>query len=356
MLGEMHSAADAAATFHLGVRYEVAVDAGWKGASGSPVVVGNRILGVVVSCPGNFHQTRLEATPVWKLLEDPEFRREIGIDNRQERLASIRGKIVAVLRKAPAAIDALDEDGRTGHHIADARPGALAQAILDLEVEQVLSRAKRAYKGLNDAGQTKDAEAVRQVANLAVPAVFDEGVVEGVRVRKTDVGAAVVALPAATRTIAEIIMAGVDRRQASFKASSGGEEEWPEGTLVLPTPPESGIKGLGKPFKNDFDAHLVDKFVDKRDRDRRSPQALVQHIANRLKRTAEEDHQTWYCVFEAPDEATPRAAWETVFRDLKTRYPAIVFIELSRDDDVWVRETDRFDPLRYLLLSGPRLT
>ena len=201
MLGEAHSAADTDPTFHVGVRYSTTLDQGWKGASGSPIFVDNKIIGVVISCPENFYQVRLLATPTWKLLQVEKFRREIGYDDRVKRLASIKGKIADALRRSPAAVAALDEDSRTLHQSLDVRAHTLAGVILDLRIEQVLSRAKKAYKSLMDRGQGADAAAVREAANLVVPALFDEGVVEGLRSRKSDVGFALVPLPVAQHAV-----------------------------------------------------------------------------------------------------------------------------------------------------------
>ena len=64
--------------FHLGVDDPACEPSQWTGASGSPVFVGGRIQGVIVSVPGHFMAHRFTAMPAWKLLEDQAFVQAIG--------------------------------------------------------------------------------------------------------------------------------------------------------------------------------------------------------------------------------------------------------------------------------------
>lgn len=57
---------------------ECTAEQNWQGASGMPVFVGAKILGVVQSVPANFGAGLLHATPSWQLLEDPIFCDKIG--------------------------------------------------------------------------------------------------------------------------------------------------------------------------------------------------------------------------------------------------------------------------------------
>ena len=93
MLGQASGAADTQAEFWLGANYEVSPHSSWAGASGSPVFVHGKIIGVIVSCPPNFNQCRLKATPAWRLLADPDFRKAIGYDDRLRRLNKVEREI-----------------------------------------------------------------------------------------------------------------------------------------------------------------------------------------------------------------------------------------------------------------------
>ena len=66
-------------------------------------------------------------------------------------------------------------------------------------------------------------------------------------------------LPVATKTIAEIIMAGVDQRPTAFRPLKE-KEDFPEGIYSLSPPPRKGFEEL-KDWTTDFDQHIVNKFV-----------------------------------------------------------------------------------------------
>ncbi len=78
--GDMPSAGDAdSETFTLGATYPPKTAKGWKGASGSPVMLKNgEIIGIIQSCEAHFNPAVLKATPVWRLLENQAFCELIG--------------------------------------------------------------------------------------------------------------------------------------------------------------------------------------------------------------------------------------------------------------------------------------
>jgi hypothetical protein len=53
----------------------------WQGASGSPVFVNERIIGVIANGPQGFNARRFEAVPLFRLLENQRFRELVGFDS-----------------------------------------------------------------------------------------------------------------------------------------------------------------------------------------------------------------------------------------------------------------------------------
>jgi len=80
-IGKVCSKATQETYFELTVESHPNKENDWKGASGMPVFVGDKIIGVVQSVPANFDGSRLHATPIWKLLEDKKFCSLIGYIN-----------------------------------------------------------------------------------------------------------------------------------------------------------------------------------------------------------------------------------------------------------------------------------
>jgi hypothetical protein len=78
MKGTIYGAAPTQDLFELGVDNPPSEAGLWKGASGSPVFVGNEIVGIIHSYPDNFNGNRLNAIPIQKLMQIPEFMNTIN--------------------------------------------------------------------------------------------------------------------------------------------------------------------------------------------------------------------------------------------------------------------------------------
>lgn len=160
---------------------------------------------------------------------------------------SVQRKLAKALAPAPEAVDALAEQipgcaerliGEGGGKKAE----AIAECLLELELDQVISCCKKAHTQVW--GSESDAKVIAAAVQIILPAVYDHGIVESVRNAWGEVNAAFVALPAHYPTVAEIIMAGADRRETLFSPRKD-EEEFPKGKLCLPEPPESGFDSEG---------------------------------------------------------------------------------------------------------------
>jgi len=93
-----------------------------------------------------------------------------------------------------------------------------------------------------------------------LPAVFDAGVVGGVRLRECNLQGALIELPVATYTIAEIVMAGFDRRCIRYRRPVSGQG--PDGQLRLPHVPEVGIDRDCSEFQKAFQTNLEQLLLD----------------------------------------------------------------------------------------------
>ncbi len=111
----------------------------------------------------------------------------------------------------------------------------------------------------------RDVSGARVAAELMLtilPAIQDAAVLTEVRRCKGDASVYTIALPTKLRTLAEIIMAGVDFRAAQLR-SPATKLVFPEGEASLPEPPESGRDADGKQFARDWRAHLVARLSHK---------------------------------------------------------------------------------------------
>lgn len=383
--------------------FELTVDAapedeeGWKGVSGMPVFVGRKILGVVKSVPPNFKAGKLYATPTWKLLEDEDFRRKIGCDDQAVRIKNIKNKLLNnMLGKSPDVVNALIEQLGISDDMVGLNDGQradhLAERLLETDIRVVIHTLRAAHRSLcEDDGDTSQQNATAaailvKAAQLIVPALYDYATVKWVGSQRGGGHAALVPLPACIKTVAEIIMAGVDGREAKFRPREH-EVEPPEGELSLPHPPECGIASsddkIGIASRDDktrtaAHAHLSKKFCleEGAKKFRRmiddglfalykpSPgepeiklaEQRVGATAKQLRRMQEDDNMTFYMVFYLPDDEAERNALLTVIQSLKEDYKeAILFLGLNPDFEQREQEKDLFYPFyRMLPVKGHR--
>lgn len=205
---------------------------------------------------------------------------------------------------------------------------------------------------LSEKPEKSAVDGVRNIVNVVLPAVFNHGIIEWVRKCKSDLNYATVSVPVATRTVAEIIMAGVDNRAARFRSLSPGEK-LPEGIFNIPTPPEGGIDEAGDRFENAFHKQVIDKFVGTEIRsEKRDKQTLIGLAADELEYLSEDESRTHYFVYGLPTDVSARQICESRIRNLKKSYRSLVFLNLSDDGDLLRQEYRQYRPLHDILKTA----
>ncbi|MCP4409495.1 MAG: hypothetical protein GY807_17440 [Gammaproteobacteria bacterium] len=337
--------ADNATEFELGVDYEVKRDVQWQGASGSPVFVDSKIIGVIVSYPSNFDARRLRAIPLWQLLLQSGFCKAIGYGERKERLDWARREIASILHASPEVSNELAARFESVDVVTQHRADHLADCLLKLTLKQFLGVTKQVTAALSQNATMPAVIGVRKVVNVVLPAVFNHGIVEWVRSLKSDLSYATVSMPVATKTLAEIIMAGVDKRAARFRPLAPGET-LPEGIFNIPTPPEGGVDESGVRFESAFHEQIIDKFVGMEVRSQKRDQnTLIGMAADELEYLSEDESKTRYFIYTLPTDNSTRQICENRIRALKSCYPSLVFINLSDDEDQLRQEYKQYRPL-----------
>jgi hypothetical protein len=204
---------------------------------------------------------------------------------------------------------------------------------------------------------------------LILPTVYDHGVVETVRNACGDRAAALLTLPAYHPTVAEIIMAGVDRRETLF-CPREREDDFPKGRLNLPQPPEGGFDSEGQNALAALNTHLtrkfsweeayrrfdaaVDDFMVRRFPSRpgveRTPDQRIKTAAREIQYQAE-NGRTYYLIVSQPADQRDRARLATPLRALRERYPGLMCLVL---DDAFETEDAEFLAFRPLLDMLPK--
>ncbi len=310
----------------------------WAGISGAPVFCEGRLIGLIKSCPENFDGHRLAAVPMRRLLENTELRKLLGYDEREKLLAQQLVKIETLLASSQEVLNALHaqpELASTGNN-----PKTVVAALLNMPVKPFLLTVYQASFDKN-ARQGKARQVMEALLGELLPWLYDAGLVESVRLNLSP--GILFSLPAATETIAEIILAGIERRPAAFRKPVPGEE-YPIGAPVIELPPETGFALVQDNAVSAFDQHMFNKFVARQDRQRVSdPSVLRQLVNDELRYIATQrmiNRYRHYFICPAPKFDSEKSTLALI----QEHYPELIFICLSYESLVDERELCK--PLR----------
>lgn len=375
--GTLRSMADGAFFFEILEDAQPIAEEQWKGVSGMPVFVGSGLLGVVKHVPPNYDHKKLEAVPIWRLFQDESFKKALGIDEEHERLERARKLLRRLLERSDAATgDFAAELGLPCGDIPSCREQLIKRLLVEkLPLERLFELALSVRDKRRGKKDTVGAQIAQDLMLTILPAIHDAAVVADVRRHKGDSSVCPLALPTKLRTLAEIIMAGADRRAASLRPQQSRRAD-PEGVASLPEPPESGRDPDGEQFSRDWQTHLLETFDTDPDRFEntfkvylkerfiprhlRSPgadiseQELLDTIAAQLRLEAEvpDGGLTYYFIARMPNNPEAREKRESVLAQLKQTFPHIAFLRLAGGEPLNV-EWERYSKLRDLLYHDP---
>ncbi len=338
-----------------------------------PIFVASGILGVLCQIPPKHGNKKLEVVPAWLLLRDEGFRKALGVDEQCKRLESARKLLRRLLERSDAATDDFAAElGLPCGDIPKCREQVVERLLVEkLPLERLFELALSVRDKRRGRKDTVGAQIAQDLMLTILPAIHDAAVVADVRRHKGDHSVCPLALPTKLRTLAEIIMAGADRRAARLR-SPATRLVFPEGEACLPEPPECGRDADGKQFARDWRAHLLETFDTDLDRFKNafqdylkerfiqselrsagagiSEEELVQAVAGQLQREAEakDGSLTYYFIARIPENDEVRKKQEQVLADLKKIYRHVAFLRLAGTDPLDV-EMGRYSPLRDLI-------
>jgi hypothetical protein len=246
---------------------------------------------------------------------------------------------------------------------------ALADKLLETEIDEAIQSVYQAWDGLGPRSRAEDRAVLQEVMDRILPVVYDEGVIDCARTRRSMPEAVLLELPAGIETVAEVIMAGVHGRPARFKPLRD-RDRFPEGAEALSEPPESGFDSDGSAFEDNVHAHLCNKLLagDESDFDafmvgtfvKRAPAHradgvkepdLIGMAADELEDRVKYDKRRYYFILKLPAATDAPPPWMVAVKNLKSRYPQLDFIILGHasDGSIIRQERRRFGVLRRIL-------
>ncbi|MBF0107561.1 MAG: hypothetical protein HQL76_00080 [Magnetococcales bacterium] len=366
--GKVYSMMDSKPYFEISEDANPVREEGWKGVSGMAVVVQDKLIGIVQSIPSGFDGKRLHAVPSWKMLEDPDFRKAIRYDDKQNRLDEYRALLEKEIQKnvdyfAPVAQE-FGKGAEWGRASSKEEKGRLlAECMLRISLPDMLESLYTSWKEADDVSKQN---VLYDVVRLLLPALYDNRIVEDIKIDKDLANPLFVELPAFHETVAEIIMAGVDVRSAQFR-DGGSEDELPKGAFSLPDVPDSGIdvkseaenlrKHLDAKFSPDFqnavNNYLIKRFYKQprgareRTLDEKKKLAAT-NIKNRRKRTP-----TFYLIFFMPDDPRACSKIREFMESIATDYH-IACLAMKDNVDLELSEKELLGPLPFMVSPKPK--
>lgn len=235
--------------------------AGWRGASGAPVIVGDRFLGVLANCPVGFGAKRVNAVPFCALAQNHAFFDAIEYteDLKQlQRIRKERRRVVQVELKSllcskhdenwgqggdcPHSIlvdtllyelnqNGVDTSAAEAKVDCGARADILAGLLVNAEPKAILDALLAVTQSKGNTFQQQHLAAVRRLVELALPVTFDR-IDSTIRLAKEQDDS--LGLEAASRAMAELAIASLENREARFRSPDATSRNLPHGVGCLP--------------------------------------------------------------------------------------------------------------------------
>lgn len=300
---------------------------GWRGASGSPVISGNGVVGVIVFCPHDFANERLEAVPAFRLLNNEDFTAALGLSEDDQRRL-LKQKASSHLVSCAEALAALS-DRIDVPQLPDQKTWSDNTIERLLEICALPTIITTLVVVMNYLDKQENREAAKNIERLAyyvVPAALSQAHVTQMKVI-TDAESPQYGFQAKTRTLVELAIARINGREAMFREIAS-QTDAPSGRFCLRNPPEEGMDEHQERFVNNFVSELgrivgSDLVGDTQD-------DMVEAINAELESQFEIEGWQYYYVFDYPRNIGERKQRQKLAEELDKMFPKIAFVVLDR--------------------------
>lgn len=328
--GTTHSMGDRSEHFHLAIDAATETEEGWTGASGSPVFVNDRIIGVIVNSPRDYRAERFHAVPVFRLLENPEFRSLVNYSAAEDQRHQLKEAAISELASCDEAMAILVKQLRIDPPAdRQKRASAIVTALLDdadpVKLANRVVRSMQQVKGREEPHQRAVAT-LNAVAMHLIPASLAMHHIPQIHVI-AESGSQQHHFQACTKTFLEIAMARLDGRPALYRTPRS-QRDRPPGILSLEKPAEVEIDKTGEEFKRNFVKGLRDAMAmpDLGDPELEKAVAAINDELE-LRRDLGEGLHYYVYSLSANDDQRQRCV--PIIRDLAELFPLLRFIPLE---------------------------
>jgi nucleoside phosphorylase len=271
----------------------------------------------------------------------------------ERRLKKLRNEIGKKLKSSKAALVELEAamgfSAPTGASLTDERRAdRLVDDLMDKKDFLAGKTALlQAYEKLQDQDRHDGADAIRRVSRLLIPWLYVTGF-PACRQLDDDwwqkgLPGDVLILPARLKTFAEIVMAGLDRREVKHR---NDDELWPTGALAVRLEqPESGIADT---TEDNLRTDLFRMLKAPMDHAKSDPSTQDGAIIGQLKYWAGKGFTPYLICDQFSNDEQERRGHEDRLKRISGKYPGLAIVELGGLMEI--DDQDVFNEIRDLLL------
>ncbi len=358
--GAVYACADKDRVFHLGIDDAAAFADDWKGASGSPVFVGNRIMGIIVRNIPPFEGRRIEAIPMFRLLQTPEFRNAVGLPER-DRIAidpaRFQAKIVAILKRESSVLELWEEMRSQPDFVGKAISVSCGSDAVERRAEHVVKNmfndfdsGKRLLQLAMDECRTSGDETTKnhlhQVAYLYFPACFSREDSEAVLTNYMHGTSELIDTLAASVASIEFRMAAIEGRPADFDPDQT-RDDGPVGRRKIHDPPPFALEAIcTEEFREAFAKLLFEKAFSNVKYKVENYAAFRKQIDKQIK-IGSDPKGCPYIVLNDPGDKNnshlTKDVMAEISRELRSQYKNLFITHVSDDPEIVIRELEYLD-------------
>jgi hypothetical protein len=360
----------------IGVRFAPDEEVGWKGASGSPIIVKDRLQAVLVNCPVGFNARQTSAISIQRLMRSDGFREAIGLTENAERLTQLREhrkaevaqRVTTILCQrtslAVGFVQVLAKKGIDTSHLEMVTAEAQARGVAEL---LVTCQSRRLLATLLDVARSKSLDKtdrcnVREIAEAVLPIAW--GRPDGL-FRQDDL----LSLRAVSRTTAALFLAMLEGCDVAFSSPDTSTGDLPHSRRSLlvreMVPAEGGMGGDSKQMVAGTIKHCLAKLVIDGQRlvsqqaaEFDNLEEAVIPILRRRLRSMRDQGGSVNFPFTKGENAKFGERLLPLARELKSQIPELVSVFLAGDGKDLDEEHEQFEKLIDLLkeLEKPEST
>jgi hypothetical protein len=329
---------------------------GWKGISGAPVFVDQRLVGVIAKHDQAFFSTMLKVVPSRRLLENAEFLKAIRYSDRLDdhRREEIQGRIASELKGLEAndrklvtkslAKALFDSGDPRLDHDADKLSAEIAEHLACRKSEYQLAECVNHFRDAKRKRKVDIAGAIHEILKLILPLEIDRSVLSYVWEQVSHHKMVLIHAPVERHQTVDVIMSGLERQPASFEKKLT-DVRGRALVCELPRPKMQSPEIMALDILRSLcEGHVLPAIEDARIPVEKRIEALMQEVEGILDtlKAGETKGRRPLCILKRWETDDDRAIFLEALKSIDTDRLGLLFVELSKEGESPIRRKESY--------------